>query len=526
MDVINFSGGEPEIEPSRDIVALALDAAAAAGVVPVVAAGNDYNDLGAGSVSSPANSVQAIAVGAVGISGASRTHAEFSSVGPTTISLRLKPDVAAPGVDVLSSVPGGGWAEFSGTSMAAPHIAGAAALLAQRHPAWTVEQLKSALVQSGVDATESGSRIAGPRFQGGGVVTLPRADRPLVFAQPTGVSFGLLARGKATRVPIALADAGAGAGPWEVARVIRRAPGGAKLGAPATVTVPGQLEVSVTVGQDARPGDLDAYVELRRGSDVRRIPVWGRVTAAALARHSTVSLNRPGVYRATTARRPSVVSRYRYPEAPEGVGVTTTLGGPERVFRFRVTTRVANAGVVVTQLGRGSNVEPRIVAGLDENRLTGYAGLPVNHNPYMDEFRKPLRAAAVLSPARGEYAVVFDSPERAGAGRFTFRYWVDDVSPPTLRLRAKRVTRGRPLLVSAIDKGAGVYPQSIRVTVDGSTVGGTFRGNLISIPTAGLPRGSHRLRMRVSDYQESKNTENVARILPNTRWFTATFTVR
>ena len=48
MDVINFSGGEPEIEPSRDIVALALDAAAAAGVVPVVAAGNDYNDLGAG----------------------------------------------------------------------------------------------------------------------------------------------------------------------------------------------------------------------------------------------------------------------------------------------------------------------------------------------------------------------------------------------------------------------------------------------------------------------------------------------
>ncbi|HEY4621666.1 MAG TPA: S8 family serine peptidase, partial [Gaiellaceae bacterium] len=61
MDVINFSGGEPEIEPSRDIVALALDAAAAAGVVPVVAAGNEYNDVGAGSVSSPANSTAAIA---------------------------------------------------------------------------------------------------------------------------------------------------------------------------------------------------------------------------------------------------------------------------------------------------------------------------------------------------------------------------------------------------------------------------------------------------------------------------------
>ena len=161
MDVINFSGGEPEIEPSRDIVALALDAAAAAGVVPVIAAGNDYGDFGAGSVSSPANSEHAIAVGGRRDHGTKREHAGFSSVGPTTISLRLKPDVAAPGVNVLSSVSGGGWAEFSGTSMASPHVAGSAALLRQRHPAWTVEQLKSALVQSGVDSmTERAARQA------------------------------------------------------------------------------------------------------------------------------------------------------------------------------------------------------------------------------------------------------------------------------------------------------------------------------------------------------------------------------
>src|SRR5207342_626549 len=165
MDVINFSGGEPEIEPSRDIVALALDAAAAAGIVPVVAAGNDYNDLGAGSVSSPSTSVRAISVGAVEIGGnpTTRTHADFSSVGPTTISLRLKPDVAAPGVDVLSSVSGGSWAALSGTSMAAPHVAGAAALLRQRHPAWTVEQIKSALVQSGIDSTDEQDHLSGPR---------------------------------------------------------------------------------------------------------------------------------------------------------------------------------------------------------------------------------------------------------------------------------------------------------------------------------------------------------------------------
>ena len=342
MDVINFSGGEPEIEPSRDIVALALDAAAAAGVVPVIAAGNDYNDFGAGSVSSPANSEGAIAVGAVEITGTKREHADFSSVGPTTISLRLKPDVAAPGVNVLSSVSGGGWAEFSGTSMASPHVAGAAALLRQRHPAWTVEQLKSALVQSGVDSVDERGRTAGPRFQGGGVVALQRADRPLLFARPTAISFGLMARGQDATQTVGLEDAGGGAGTWSVARVVFNAPGGraVRLTLPPTVTVPGELNVSASVARGSAPGDLDAYVELRRGADVRRVPVWARVTTAALARHKTLALSKPGLYRGSTLGQGSFVTRYRYPEDPSGVDVTTTLRGPERVFRLRLTKPV------------------------------------------------------------------------------------------------------------------------------------------------------------------------------------------
>jgi len=204
--------------------------------------------------------------------------------------------------------------------------------------------------------------------------------------------------------------------------------------------------------------------------------------------------------------------------------VTTTLRGPERVFRLRLTSSAANFGVVVTQRGRESRVEPRVVAGLDENRLTGYAGLPVNHNPYMEEFREGVLAAGALSPAPGDYAVVFDSGSRAGAGSFTFRYWVNDVTAPTLRVHTRTVARGASLLVSAIDRGAGVYPQSIVASIDGSRVAATLRGAVIAIPTGRLSVGKHRLRLRASDYQESKNTENVARILPNTR--TATFTFR
>jgi subtilisin family serine protease len=527
MDVINFSGGEPEIEPRRDMVALALDAAAAAGVVPVIAAGNDYNDFGAGSVSSPGNAEGAITVGAVETNGAKRIHADFSSVGPTTISLRLKPDVAAPGVDVLSSISGGGWTELSGTSMATPHVAGAAALLRQRHPSWTVAQVKSALVQTGVDSLDESKRAAGPRFQGGGVVALERADHPLLFANPTALSFGLLQRGEEVTRTIGLDDAGGGAGTWNVAVVRLGSPGRAvRVVVPSAVTVPGELPVSTSVARGSAPGDLDAYVELRHGQDVRRVPLWGRVTAAALARHESVLLTRPGVYTSSTAHQASLVTRYRYPETPSSIGVTTILRGPERVYRIHLTNRVANFGVVVTQRRRGSEVEPRIVAGLDENRLTGYAALPINHNPYMELFQARVPAAAALSPVPADYAVVFDSASRAGAGRFRFRYWANDVTPPTLRVRARTVRAGQPVTVATVDAGSGVYPESIVASVDGEVAQKRYHAGVISVSTRALVPGKHRLRLRVSDYQESKNTENVQRILPNTRWLTATFRVR
>jgi subtilisin family serine protease len=527
MDVLNLSIGEPEIEPRRDVVALALDAAAEAGVVPVVAAGNDYNDLGAGTVASPANSAGAITVGAVEIGGTPPTgeHADFSSVGPTTISYRLKPDVAAPGVDVLSAVPDGGWSSLSGTSMASPHIAGSAALLAQRHPGWTVAQIKSALVQTGANAVSEDDRVLGPEFHGGGVISLATADRPLVFALPASVSLGLLSRGDAKSSTVALSDAAGGAGTWTVRRE-GVAPAGVTISFRQTAEVPGELVLDVSVAAGANPGDLSGYLVLRREGAERRIPFWGRVSAGVLARHQPVLLRKTGVHRATTRGRRALVLRYRYPEEPRGVGLTTVLRGPELVYGVRLTKRAANFGVVVTQRGEGSRVEPRVVAGLDENRLTGYAALPFAHNPYLDGFRRPVLAAGALSPLPGEYAVVFDSAAKAGAGRFTFRFWVDDVTPPTLRLRTRSVRRGDPIRVAATDAGSGVYGESVVASVDGSSTSASFRGGVVRISTIGLEPGRHRFSLKVSDYQETKNTENVARILPNTRTLTANFIVR
>ena len=64
-------------------------------------------------------------------------------------------------------------------------------------------------------------------------------------------------------------------------------------------------------------------------------------------------------------------------------------------------------------------------------------------------------AGAVL-PAPGDYDVVFDSGTAAGAGAFTFRFWIDDTTPPRLKLIS---TRGRRLRVRAVDSGAGIDPR-------------------------------------------------------------------
>ncbi|SES11128.1 minor extracellular serine protease Vpr [Gracilibacillus ureilyticus] len=73
------------------------------------------------------------------------TITDFSSRGPVTVNWSIKPEVVAPGANIMSTVPGG-YASYNGTSMAAPHIAGVAALLKEAHPDWTPGQIKAALL--------------------------------------------------------------------------------------------------------------------------------------------------------------------------------------------------------------------------------------------------------------------------------------------------------------------------------------------------------------------------------------------
>lgn len=153
--VINNSWSCPPSEGCTDpnVLRTVVENARAAGIVVVVSAGNSGS--GCSSVSTPAAIYEAsFTVGAVNSSGA---IAGFSSRGPVTVdsSNRLKPNVAAPGVFVRSSIPGGAYSSFSGTSMAGPHVAGQVALLIAASPdlAGEVDALESCIEGTAAAAT-------------------------------------------------------------------------------------------------------------------------------------------------------------------------------------------------------------------------------------------------------------------------------------------------------------------------------------------------------------------------------------
>ncbi|MFJ9631563.1 S8 family peptidase [Streptomyces sp. NPDC101175] len=186
--VANLSLGQADT-PGQDPVEAAVNALSeSTGMLTVAAAGNEGPD--AGTVGSPGAAESALTVGAV--DGEDRI-ADFSSTGPTADSA-LKPDLTAPGVDIVSAKAAHGWmgdpaadgyVSMSGTSMATPHVAGAAAILAQRHPDWTGAQLKQALTAS----TTPTAGTTGYQ-QGTGRVDVSRALGQTVVSEQTSVSFG------------------------------------------------------------------------------------------------------------------------------------------------------------------------------------------------------------------------------------------------------------------------------------------------------------------------------------------------
>ncbi|WP_433010695.1 S8 family serine peptidase [Kribbella sp. CA-294648] len=198
--VINLSlGGLPS--DGTDPMSEAVDRlSASSDALFVIAAGNAGAEE---TVGSPGAAAAALTVGAVD---RDDKLASFSSRGPRLGDGAMKPEVTAPGVEIAAARAAGSdgghhldqyYTAMSGTSMATPHVAGAAAILAQRHPEWTGEQLKAALATTAVP-----SKGATPVQQGLGRIDIPKALDPKVLPDQANLFFGDLSWSGTAPAPV------------------------------------------------------------------------------------------------------------------------------------------------------------------------------------------------------------------------------------------------------------------------------------------------------------------------------------
>ncbi|MCK2216674.1 S8 family serine peptidase [Actinomadura sp. ATCC 31491] len=237
-DIVNLSLGSPE--PGGPLTDAVSRLSAAHGTLFVVAAGNDGCDR---CVGGPGDAPEALTVGAV--DGEDRP-AGFSSRGPAGPDDAVKPDVTAPGVDITAARTGGGEITMSGTSMAAPHVAGAAALLRQARPGLTAAELKSLLMASAVP----GGGVPADT-QGAGRIDVAAALRQTVVAASGTAAFGRIKPGGRESRTVTYRNLG-----QAPAELTLSAGDGFRV-EPATLTVPaaGTARATVTI-EAAEPGAL------------------------------------------------------------------------------------------------------------------------------------------------------------------------------------------------------------------------------------------------------------------------------
>ncbi len=150
-DVVNSSWG---LDPALCFTDFQADVQAlrAAGIVPVFAAGNGGPDPG--TVLAPGSYAESYAVGSTDFFD---DISYFSSQGPSPCDGAIKPNISAPGEFILSTFPGGNYAFLDGTSMATPHVSGAAAVLLSIDPTMTVDEVEAAISAGAVDLGTPGA---------------------------------------------------------------------------------------------------------------------------------------------------------------------------------------------------------------------------------------------------------------------------------------------------------------------------------------------------------------------------------
>ena len=472
--------------------------------------------------------------------------ASYSAGGLTPFGHLLKPDLAAPGSQIISSTlpefAGDQYAVLDGTSFSAPHISGSAALLLARHPTWGPMQLKSALMSTAGAAlgNSTGTEEAPVLLEGAGLARLGTADNPLVFTDPQSLSFGDLdvgSGGASKTIPVTISDAGNGAGTWQVDVQAQSASSGATVEAAPVTLAPGGtalLQVVARASSGAAEGVDYGFLLLRRGSDVRRLPYAFSVGHSKLASAQVLPLKTNQV--GDTRVGQDLVDAYRWPTSPFsvmtlfGANQTPPEDGKEHVYSLELTKRVANAGVVALPVHNldepiekllTAPIHPYFLYALDENTVLGYAGTPVNANGSMPDFLFGLGVAGADFPEIGRYYVVVDSGRdpftgKSTARKYTLHSWVNDVKPPKVTFVTTRVSAGHPtIVVKVTDTQSGVDPFSLqllitrRPTLSATSFDPKTGIAVLQVPRTAFPlqAGPNFVKLVASDYQEAKNVD-------------------
>ena len=479
----------------------------------------------------------------------------FSSAGPTDFGWDLKPDISAPGLDVLSSTPplttGSTFAVFAGTSMATPHVAGAAALLLQRHPTWTAPEVKSALMSTAGPAWQDTARTqeASVLLEGAGLANVFAADDPKIFTDPQSLSFEKIDVSTGTQrkaLLFTVSDAGDGAGTWTVSIGPQAQTSGVQIDVPGQITLaPGSfagVPVTVTAPANAGTGPNYGFIVLTGNGVQRRLPYAFLVERPALRDAPVVPLKKLQV--GDTAKGPNRVSVYCCPAEPFGpppdyVGAPMNEDGHETLYSYDVNQPIVNFGVSVLGASPGALIDPFVLGSKDENDVQGYAGIPTDVNSLTFDANVDVGAAGVQFPRLQRFYVSVDSradpfTNRPLKGKYLLNAWVNDLVGPTVHILTTRITAGRPLIVAqVVDTQSGVDPLSLVINYEHALVGASAYDPSSGLAIFGIPAaapafkaGKTPLVLRASDYQEAKNINTIGDLIyPNTTFKQTKLTV-
>ena len=432
--------------------------------------------------------------------------------------------------------------------MATPHVTGAAALLVQQHPTWSTQQVKSALMTTAGAAWGNTERTseAAVTLEGAGLINVARANDPQIFSDPASVSLGEL---NVTNGAVVAQLA-----PADHRRRQRRgdvdgepcspqsASGGTTITVPplATLAPGGEVDLPVTAhaASGAATGDDMGFVVLTKGAATRRIPYYFEVTRPALANVPATELK--ALQQGDTVSGQNRVSQYRFPAWTFGPptnygGAAVNEPGAEKLYTIQISVPVVNFGVSVVSQSANSEIDPWVLGSKDENDVQGYAGIPVNVNGLMYDYRADIETAGAVFPLTKRYYVSVDSGSDAFTGeslpgQYILKAWVNDLAPPALKLVTTRLSAGRPTIVArATDAQSGVDPLSLVLSYNSNVLLGASAYDPASgLVLFALPSNAPKITaakkkksvvLSASDNQEAKNVNTIgANVLPNTNY--------